>query len=390
MNQNSSATGDPRRIRRYVVLAVASTLCAGIAIKLLGTYAAEARVDASGSAERRVVELLANDIAQARVETLQRTIPLTGTLQPLNQTEIMSQQAGEIVEVMVREGDPVRRGQVLAKLDSTNLAARLQDKLGALEVGQAQRELAQRNLAKNASLLKENFISQAAFDNFRSSNDVSEATLVSLRAQVQQARKALTEATVRSPIDGIIAERIAQPGLAVADKTKLFIVQDLRVMNVEAPIPASEIPAIQVGQEAALSIEGFGERTFIGKVDRINPSTEKNSRSIVVHLRVANTDGQLRGGMFVQGALEVSNSVSAIVIPQTALRESGGTSKVLKIVDGQLREQTVRTGITDAASGKIEITAGLVAGDQVLLGSAGKLSVGQSVLIASVAIQPAQ
>ena len=386
MDQRSSGTGDPRRITPYAVMVVAAVLCGGIGINLLGSQSTEAREASSSNAEPRVVELLANDVAQARVEALQHTIPLTGSLQPLNQTEINSQQAGEIVEVMVREGDPVRRGQVLAKLDSTDLAARLQDKLGALEVGQAQHKLAQRNLAQNASLLKENFISQAAFDNFRSNHDVSEATLVSLRAQVQQARKALAEAVIRSPIDGVIAERSAQPGLAVADKTTLFAVQDLTTMNVEAPVPASEIPAIRVGQEAKLNIEGFADRSFVGTVDRINPSTESNSRSIIVHLRVANTDGQLRGGMFVEGTLGLAQPVSTIVVPSSAVHARNESSIVLQILDGTLVETPVETGQTDKVSGVVEIRSGLNAGDEVVLGSASNMNAGQTVRIA---VQPA-
>ena len=388
MNQRPLQTADRRRIKRYVLIAILAVLCLGITIKLLGSQAAEAKLAASSSTgQQHVIELLPNDVAQAHVENLQRTIPLTGTLQPLNQTELKSQQAGEIVEVMVREGDSVRRGQVLAKMDSADLAARLQDKVGALNVGKSQRELAQRNLAKNASLLKENFISQAAFDNLRSNSDVSEATLVSLRAQVQQARKALAEAVIRSPIDGVVAERIAQPGLVVADKTKLFTVQNLTLMNVEAPIPASEIPAIKIGQEALLSVEGFSDRSFVGTVDRINPSTEKNSRSIIVHLRVNNADGQLRGGMFVQGTLGVAQAAAVVVVPDNAVRVRDGHNIVLRIEDGKVVEQVVEVGQSDSASGRVEIRTGLNTGNEVVLGSSIMLNAGQAVRVAVPPVQ---
>ena len=182
---------------------------------------------------------------RATVRELQRTIPLTGTIQPLNQTEIRSQQAAEIQEVLVREGEPVEKGQVLARLDTVDLEAKLRDKLGALDVGKAQLALARKNLEANESLLERNFISQTAFDNLQSSFHIGEATLVSLQAQVEQARKALAHAVIRSPIAGIIAERVAQPGLRC-------VIQTLhRTRSFPDGIEAwsrSRLPAVQVGR----------------------------------------------------------------------------------------------------------------------------------------------
>lgn len=318
-----------RRAARIVAVVLILLLCIAGALHIFGYVGTNSAAPAPKAAA--ALELLPRDVAEATVQALQRTIPLTGTIQPLNQTEIRSQQAAEIQEVLVREGEPVEKGQVLARLDTTDLEAKLRDKLGALDVGKAQLALARKNLHANKLLLERNFISQTAFDNLQSSFHIGEATLVSLQAQVEQARKALAHAVIRSPIAGVIAERVAQPGLAVAVHTKLFTVHDLSLMSIEALVPARDIPSVQVGQEARLLIEGFGERVFIGKVDRINPSTEQGSRSIMVHLLIDNTDGQLKGGMFAQGTLGVSSIVSAIVVPQAAVREQGGHASVFAL-----------------------------------------------------------
>jgi RND family efflux transporter MFP subunit len=383
-NEGTASPARPRRHIRNVVLGLAVAVGVGITVWVVGMSSDKVAVSATTMQASAPIELLPSDVARASVRELQRSIPITGTLQPLNQTEIKSQQAAEIREVLVRAGEPVRRGQVLAKLDSSDLAARLQDKLGALEVGEAQRQLARGNLTKNESLLKENFISQAAFDNIRNSHQVSEATLVSLRAQVQQARKGLAEAVIRSPIDGVVAERVAQPGLAVATNAKLFTVQDLSVMNVEAPVPASDIPSVKIGQEARLNIEGFGERVFVGKVDRINPSTEKDTRSIIVHLRVANQEGQLRGGTFAQGTLGLSQPVVALMVPQEAIHPRNGQASVFRIENGEVRETAVQTGQSDPGSGGIEITSGLAEGAQVVVSRVANLVSGQSIRIAAL------
>lgn len=373
------------RLQRYAppmaVLALLIALGVAGASHFFGTADAVAPVATAPVA----FELLPRDVAVASLAPLQRTIPLTGAIQPLNQTEIKAQQAGEIREVLVREGDPVRRGQILARLDTADLAAKLRDKLGALAVGKAQLAHAEKNLRSNEALLQSNFISQAAFDNLQNSFQVNEATLGSLRAQVEQARKAVADAVIRAPINGVVAERLAQPGLAVAVNSKLFTVQDLSLMNVEAPVPASDIPAVSVGQEARLRIEGFGEREFVGKVDRINPSTEPGTRSIMVHLLVANSDGQLRGGMFAQGTLGVSRTVSATVVPLTAVHRQGGRDLVFRIEAGILREQTVVVGMTDTTTGVVEIKSGLAAGDQVVIGHLANLRAGQPTRIAALA-----
>ena len=370
--------GKSRGLRRLAIVLTVVLAIAGGA-QFYEQSGPDPVVHAVRAAVPDTIELLPQDVGLVSTQTLRRTIPLTGTIAPLNQTEIKSQQAAEIREVLVREGEPVARGQIIARLDASELEAKLRDKLGALAVGEAQLALAKKNLANNASLLQRKFISQSAFDDVRSSLDVGEATLVSLRAQVEQARKALGDAVVRSPIDGVVAERIAEPGLAVADNAALFTVQDLSVMNVEALVPANDIPRVRIGQQATVSIEGFGERVFIGKVDRINPSAEKGTRSIVVHVLVANPDGELRGGMFAHGNLAVSDAVTALVVPRTAVREQVGRHSVFVLDGSTLVEQAVVLGFADAASGVVEVTSGLDENSRVVLGNLSSLQAGLQV-----------
>lgn len=362
-------------------LAVALTV---IGILRMAGSEAKPVASATGQSEKiQTIELLPEDVAEARQQELEPSIPLTGTVFPLNQTELKSQQASEIESVLVRAGESVSRGQVLARLNTTELDAKLRDKLGALAVGKAQLALAEKNLRTNASLRNSNFISQNAFDNIRNSFQINEAGLLSLQAQVEQARKALADAVIRSPMDGVVAERMAQPGLAVNVNAKLFTIQDLAVMNVEAAVPARDIPLVEIGRKARLQIEGFNGREFIGTVERINPSTEQGTRSIIVHLSVANPDGALKGGMFAQGSLAIADRTEAVVVPIAAISERDGKSSVLRIEAGRIVEQVVETGERDTASGMVAITAGLPVRTMVIVGKAGSLRPGQSVSVAT-------
>ncbi len=382
-----SSTRSPvvrRRGFRFALAGSLAVLGVGAALYLFdfGDNGVAATAPQGEVKQTAALELLPRDFAEATVQSLQRTIALTGTIYPLNQTEIKSQLVGQVVEVLVREGDQVSRGQILAKLDGADLNAKLNDKLGALAAGKAQLTLAEKNVENNVSLLERKFISQSAFDNVQSSYQVSRATLVSLQAQVEQARKALTDAVIRAPLEGVVSERLAQPGLVVAINTPLFTVQDLSLMNMEALVPTADIPQVKVGQQAELQVEGFSQKLFIGKVDRINPSAAKGSRSIVVHLRIASPDRRLRGGMFAQGNLAISAALSAIVVPETALRWQGEQASVMAIEDGRLVERPVVPGIRNESSGDIEITSGLAAGSRVVIGEMANLYSGQSVHIA--------
>src|SRR5262249_46937886 len=152
-------------------------------------------------------------------------------------------------------------------------------------------------------LLRQKFISQNAFDTTQSVYDAADANMRSAEAQLRLAQKAINDAEIRAPFAGIIAKKIVNPGEKVAMDSPLFGLVDLGKMEIEAPAPASEVPSVRVGHAATFRVDGFGDRTFDGKVERINPMTEAGSRSITLYISVANRDGALRGGMFAKGQI---------------------------------------------------------------------------------------
>ncbi|MFZ2651661.1 MAG: efflux RND transporter periplasmic adaptor subunit [Burkholderiaceae bacterium] len=378
-------TGTARtRRRRIAFVGVAVLLSLGAAASTVWVRNADPARTASAptaKAPAPALELLPRDTALVALGRINQSIALTGTLQPLHRIEVKSQLPGQVVSVTAREGERVRRGQVLATLDAADLQARLRDRLAVLDGGQAQLALATRTRENNAALLKQNFISQAAFDNALSGDRTAEASVRSLQAQVEQARKALADAFVRSPIDGIVAERIAEPGLSVPVNATLMSVQDLSEMELEVLVPTSQIPAVRIGQSASFSIEGFGTRRFEGKVERISPSAAAGSRSIAVYLRLTNPGQELRGGMFAQGAIVTQRSAQVVVVPAAALRDDAGLPYVLRIGGDRLVDQPLQLGARDADTGLVEVTFGLQAGDRVVISSAPNLKAGQPVQI---------
>ena len=163
----------------------------------------------------------------------------------------------------------------------------------------------------------------------------------------------------------------------------MFTVVDLAKMEIEAPAPASEIPGVKVGQTATFKVDGFGERVFEGRVERINPVTEQGSRSITLYLSVANRDGALKGGMFAKGFLVLAKTQPGAVVPFAAIREDAGESFVFTLESGKIAQRTVPLGLREEQAGLVEIRNGLTNGTQVVSARMVGLKAGASAIVKS-------
>ncbi len=321
---------------------------------------------AAAPAAVRVMELAAVDVGLVERGELAPRVALSGTLHPYQQVVVKSQVAGELAAVTVREGQPVRKGEVLARFDGADIRSRVDEKVANIAAMRAQLKLAEKTRDLNRQLLSQNFISQNAFDNADSSAEVMRANLRSLEAQLEVARKAWGDSTVRSPMDGIVAERFAQAGEKLPIDARIVSVVDLGRMELAAVIPSSEIAAVRTGQSVRFTVDGFGDRRFDGKVDRINPAAEDGTRSIRVYAVLDNADGSLRGGMFATGSVLVEAGRTATLVPIRALREENGEAVVLRIDGDHVVRTAVRIGMRDQDRGVAEVIGGLEPGQRVL------------------------
>ena len=331
----------------------------------------------------QTIELAASDVAQVELTDIARTIPLTGTLQPRDWTSVKTQVAGEVREVLVREGEAVRKGQVLARVETADLKARLDDRIGSLQGAKAQLSLAETTRAKNLELLKQKFISQTAYDSMQSNYAVSESTVKSLEAQVAIARKALADAEIKATMDGVISERFVQAGEKMPVDGKLFTLMNLTQMEMEAAVPANDIPNVQVGQAVAFSVDGYGARIFSGEVNRINPATQAGSQSISVFIVMPNADLALKGGMFAKGSLQIARLDKTATIPLSSLRDDNGLTFVYQINGGKVAKTPVKLGVRDETRGVVQVIEGLIPGATVVRTNLGALREGSAVKIGS-------
>ncbi|HSV17912.1 MAG TPA: efflux RND transporter periplasmic adaptor subunit [Casimicrobiaceae bacterium] len=327
------------------------------------------------------LQFMPSDLTYVESRPLARWLPVSGTLQPMRQAVVKAKVAGDVLQITVREGDTVQAGQVLARIDTTDLQSRLVDRVGALESARAQLALAEKTRGMNVRLLNDKFISQNAFDSAESSFSVAKGNVKSMEAQVQLAQNALKDALAVAPLSGIVAKRHVQPGEKVPMEAPLVTVVDLKDLEVQALVPAVDVPELRIGMPVDFAVDGFGERRFTGRVERINPSTEAGTRAILVYVSLPNNDAALRAGMFATGRIALAASAPAPTLPATAIRTEAGQSYVWAIDNGKLVRRIVLLGRRDETSGRVEIKTALAATVPVLASKFDNLKDGAPALV---------
>jgi len=363
--------------------AVRYALVGAVILVAVGGFAAVRgkRAEQRPAAAQPVAEFLQNDLYIVEPGALEQSLPLTGTLTPLNEATVKAKVAGELVAVTVREGESVKLGQVLAKIDLTEVQARVAARQADVEAAKAQLVWAEKNRNTQKALLEKQFISQNAFDNIQSTYDVAVAKRRAAEADLVAAQKSLGDAVLVAPISGIVSQRLAQPGERVPLDAKVVSIVDLSRLQLEASVPPTAIGQVHVGQTMNFRVEGFGEREFAGRIERINPSATAGSRSISVYAVIDNSEGVLRGGMFAQGALTLSHIDNALAVPASAVREEIGQTFVYAIENGVIRRKNVKVGPANAA-GRVQVLEGLAAGDRIVRVNLGSLREGVTARLA--------
>jgi membrane fusion protein, multidrug efflux system len=373
-------------ILAVLVLVVVGGLGWGYKAKMTDQAGAKPVAEIVSEKKIQNLEFSSSDLWVITPGEINRSIPLTGSLKAVNQALLKAKIAGELKSFVLREGMNVKAGQVIAEIDAIDAKSRIAEREAQLRSATAQVEQAKRVVDSNKALLEKNFISQNAFDVTKSNFDVALAARDAIAQQLIQSKKALTDTQIISPINGVIAERFVQPGEKLAIDARVVSVIDLSKMEIEAPVPSSDITSITIGQSVSLQIEGVsGEQ--IGKITRIAPTTQAGTRSIPVYITLENRNPLIRGGMFAQGNLSVEAKKNVVVIPIASLREAAGRNFVYVIANKVITEREIKIGLRDdrasaanGSSGVAEITQGLKVGDEIVAVNLGPLASGATVI----------
>jgi membrane fusion protein (multidrug efflux system) len=366
--------------KKYLTPALALLVVAGIGAALALSQASKANKDEKKK-EEKVFEFAPGDLAEMTRVPLGRQIPVSGSVKPLLQATVRSKVPAEVARIHVQEGDRVAAGTPLVTLDTADLKARYDAQAAAVAESKAKLNLARKNQANNQALLEKSFISQNAYDSVINTVQVAEANLQSAEAQAAIAQRALNDASIRSPFAGVVQKRWVNVGDKVTSDMPVAHVVDLGRMELEAPVPVGEIPFVRVGQEILFTVDGFPDRKFRGKVERVNPTTETGSRSINVFVTLPNADASLKGGMFANGVLATGAGADVNVIPIAAILEEGGQSFVHVVKNGKIERRSVVIGARSVEKGVAIVKEGLETGVPVVIVKADGIKAGATAIV---------
>jgi membrane fusion protein, multidrug efflux system len=324
----------------------------------------------------------ATDLYVVKSGNISATVTISGSLKAQKQSLVKSKSGGEVVSLGLKDGDIVKSGQRVAQIDDLDAKLRLNERLAARKANQAQLELAQRVYQNQRQLFDKGFISQAALDSAQTQLDVARANLDAAQASLKVVEKQINDSVLISPISGVVAEVFVQVGEKVSSDARLLSVVDLNSIEFEASVPADLTLGITVGQTISIRIDGATQEV-IGRVERINPTTQSGSRAIPVHVSLGQAAGNLKVGMFAEGRFVTAQKNNVIVVPTSAIREASGRKFVYIIgADQQIQERNVQLGLNDPNAvlgnrkGMTEISQGLKNDEQIIAGNLGPIRAG--------------
>ena len=361
-----------RRILPWVVLAV---IVVGIvAFIMLQPPAPEPEAVDETAVTRQIRQSETSTIEAA---TLRQTVKVTGTLVPGQQSEVASQASGRVMAVLKRPGDSVAEGDVLAQIDRAPLELQLNQQQATAEATRAQLVSSRQALERTEQLAGQGLASPSTLEQARSATAALEANLTALETAVQTAQLGLDNATVKAPLDGIVASRSVEPGQTISAGTPLFSIVNLEQMEFDAAASVNSSAMVAAGQPVEVSVTGLDGQQFAGTVTRVNPVAVTGTRTVPIYVELDNAEGSLRGGMFATGQITVVEKADAHAVSAAALREDAEGNYVLKLVDGTLARQDVEV-VGDWDRGRLVEVSGLADGDVVISSPLDTLAAGDA------------
>ena len=379
-------------MKRWIKWGVAALALLLLAGAVIGTLSArknqqQALAAASAAKSQTLIELAATDVLQAKTRELGQGLPISGSLKAVNSAFVKARVAGELQGLSVREGDFVKAGQVLARIDASEYQSRVRQTQEQADSAKAQIDIVQRQYDNNKALVDQGFISKTALDTSLANLNAANANHKAALAATDVARKSVEDTVLRAPLSGQVAQRLAQPGERVGVDARVLEIVDLSRLELEASLGAADALAVRPGQTAALQIEG-SQQTVNATVARVNPSAQGGSRSVLVYLSVDNAGAQtgLRQGLFARGTLGTTR-LSALAIPLSAVRTDKPSPYVQVVENNLVVHKLVEPGArgSSAADGEMLVAVrGLAENAVVIVGAVGALREGTTVKFTQV------
>ena len=308
------------------------------------------------------------NIALARLAELRSGPTISGSLQPRTEAQVRAEISGPVERTFADEGQRVRRGVLIARLDDTAVRDAYLSAKSAVRTAESALQNAQRNLERSTRLAQAGALPERDLETAQLNATNAEGTLADARARLASAQKQLDQTMVRAPITGVVSDRPVDAGDVVQVGAELFRIVDLGSLRLEATVPAAEIDRLKVGMPVEFGVSGF-DRRFTGRVERINPSVDPATGQVRIYVSIPNEEQSLVAGLFAEGRV-ATDEKKAIAVPLDAIDQRGTTPMLHAVKGGKVKHLPVRLGVRDESTDLVEVASGVTPGDTVLLGSA--------------------
>jgi membrane fusion protein, multidrug efflux system len=296
-----------------------------------------------------------------------RQVTVSGIVEPVRSVGVNSQLSGAVNVVAVQEGDVVRRGSVLARMDARELVAQLASAEAQYEVTKAAYERAEQLRERRVITLPEYERERTAF--------------AAAQAQMDQLRTRVGYATVTAPVAGVITEKQVESGDVVGTQARLFTIADMSEVVTRVGVSELDVVELSQGDGVSITLDAFPNQTLRGRIRRIFPSGDPTTRLVLVEVVFDAQSAHLaRPGFLARVTFDLATSEDVLLLPVAAVLGAQGAQSVFIIDGGTAARRTVRTGLT--SQGRIEIVSGLTEGEQVVVTGNANLREGMSVRVA--------
>jgi len=328
---------------------------------------AKAKADAKSADGKKDValEFTPREVAQPQLTRLSARLDFSGPLVAPQTAVVRAKAPGTLLALNVAEGSRVAAGQALGRIDLAEQTSRLAERSASIESARAALVQAERTHASNERLAAQQFISPIALENSRAALDSARAALQAAQAAAETARIGLRDATLVSPISGIVAKRHVVPGEKVAMEQQLLTIVDLARLELAGAVGTHEVSRLAPGMAVQVQVEGVAQ-PVAGRIARIAPAAEPGTRSIGVTIELPNPQERLRAGQYAVAQVELADDRERLTLPLAAIGNTAGQDHVWMIENGQLARRAVKLGRRDERDGRVEVIEGVPPQAQVL------------------------
>jgi membrane fusion protein, multidrug efflux system len=323
------------------------------------------------------------NIAVVAEGTLRTGPQVSGTLAPIRNAQLRAQVGGSVLQINAEQGQHVTDGQELAHIDAAGLRDAFLSARSAATSAQTAADYAAHQAQRYDTLSAAGAVSDRDRETVAQQSAQAQAALADARARLVTAEKQLAYTIVRSPFDGVVAERGVSAGDIVQQGALLYSVVDPSQLQLQASVPAEQITAVHFGQAVSFTLNGYGERTFRGTVSRISPMADASTREVQVYATIPNPSNALVAGLFATGRV-VTDSVRGLLVPSAAIDTRNLHPAVERVRRGRVEHVDVQVGMRDVQTDRVQITAGVALGDTLLRGAAQALNPGTPIRVTTM------